>query len=89
MQLKDFTEQDLKNFVKEYVKNCLIELYDKVRLDKEHTDWEFVSRMFTIEDIDYIREFINYIDWKFIKKEIIENKRISNEFKDVIEWKSI
>lgn len=85
MRLKDLTEQDLKDFVEEYVKSCLVEMYDHVRLDKEHTDWNFVSRNFTLDDIDYIREFRNYVNWECVKAEIISSKKILKEFEDVID----
>lgn len=76
---------EIENFCKRYVRDCLVEMYDHVRSNIEGTEWGFVSSMFTIDDVDYMREFRDYIVWERVKKEVLHNNNVLNEFKDLID----
>lgn len=42
--------------------------------------WDVFSRILTIEDIEFIREFRDYIRWDLLPEELLNNKQFVLEF---------
>ena len=73
-------------FLKNYMEECIDFLLKKVReWGADDSDWEYVSKRLRPKDIDFIREYKDYIHWDSLSKDVKFNYKIHQEFEYEIE----
>ncbi len=74
-------EQRKEKYLAEYEAGYKEDRDEQARKWGEFAAWDVFSRYLTIDDIDFIREYRQYIHWDLVPKELLENKDFVLEFK--------
>lgn len=77
-------EQRKEKYLAEYEAGYKEDRDEQARKWGEYAAWDVFSRYLTIDDIDFIREYRQYIHWDLVPEELFKNKEIAEEFfKDI------
>ena len=77
-------EQRKEKYLAEYEAGYKEDRDEQARKWGEFAAWDVFSRYLTEDDIDFIREYRQYIRWDLVPEELFKNKEIAEEFsKDI------
>lgn len=73
-------EQRKEKYLAEYEAGYKEDRDEQARKWGEFAAWDVFSRYLTEDDIDFIREYRQYIRWDLVPEELFKNKEIAEEF---------
>lgn len=76
------------SYLKEYDNSCTEWMESEAKRWGQFAPWDIISRQLKRTDIDFMREYADYIRWDLVSDDILNDEEISKEFELEIEsWK--